>query len=115
MHELGIARSILGIALDAAQQGNAERVMSIGLRVGALAGVEQAALDLAFDVARRGTIAGDAELRVETVPLRCHCTTCDVDFDVDDRHGVALCPRCGAPSGDILAGLELEVSYIEVV
>ncbi|HKI56762.1 MAG TPA: hydrogenase maturation nickel metallochaperone HypA [Trueperaceae bacterium] len=115
MHELGIARSIVDIAVETARRGSARRVTCVGLRVGALAGVEEDALDLAFEVARRGTPAESADLRVETVALRCHCASCDVDFDVDDRHGIALCPVCRKPSGDIRAGMELEVSYVEVM
>lgn len=115
MHELGIARSVVDIALETARRGNARRVTRVGLRVGALAGVEREALDLAFDAARRGTPAESAELRVERVPLRCHCRACDLDFDVEDRYGIARCPRCARVSGDIRGGLELEVSYIEVM
>ncbi len=115
MHELSVARSVLDIALETARRGGARRVTRIGLRLGTLSGVDQDALDLAFEVARQGTPADAADLRVEAVPLRCHCASCDLDFDVDDRHGVAICPGCGQPSGDIRAGLELEVSYIEVM
>lgn len=115
MHELSVARNILDIALETARRGNARRVTRVGLRIGALAGVEPGALDSAFGIARRGTPAETADLLVEAVPLRCHCGPCDTDFDVDDRHGIARCPRCGRPSGDIRAGLELEVSYVEVM
>ncbi len=115
MHELGLARSIVDIAIEAARADGAERIARVGLRVGAFAGVEADALGPAFELARRGTPASDAVLDIEPVPLRCHCAGCDRDFGVDDVHGMALCPTCGAPSGDVLQGMELEVSYIEVV
>jgi len=115
MHELSVARNILDIALETARLGSARRVTCVGLRIGALAGVEADALGTAFDIARRGTPAEAADLVVEAVPLRCHCAGCDEDFDVDDRHGIARCPGCGRASGDIRAGLELEVSYVEVM
>lgn len=115
MHELSVARSILDIALETARRSSARRVTRVGLRLGALAGVEAEPLGSAFEAARQGTPAEAADLLVEPVPLRCHCAACDLDFDVDDRYGIARCPVCQAASGDIRAGLELEVSFIEVM
>lgn len=114
MHELGIARSIVDIAVQAARDDGARSVARIGVRIGAMAGVEASALDFAFDAARLGTTAADAVLEVESVPLVCHCRDCDLDFPVDNRYGVALCPACDLPSGDIRQGTELQVSYVEV-
>lgn len=115
MHEVGIARSIVDIAVQAALGDGASRVARVGVRVGAMAGVEAEALDFAFAVARQGTPAEGATLEVERVPLVCHCAGCDLDFEVDNRYGVALCPRCDVPSGDVRRGAELEVSFVEVI
>ncbi len=115
MHELSIARSVVDLAVQAASDDAAERILRVGVRVGAFSGVDAGALDSAFQVARLGTAAEAAALEIDTVPLVCHCEGCDVDFDVDDRHGVARCPRCGVPSGDIRSGMELEVSFVEVM
>ncbi len=115
MHELSIARSVVDLAVQAADDDRAERILRVGVRVGAFAGVDAGALDAAFSVARLGTPAAAAELEIEAVPLVCHCESCAVDFEVDDRHGIARCPRCGVTSGDIRSGMELEVSFVEVV
>lgn len=115
MHELGIARSIVDIAVQAAAEDGAQRIARIGVRIGAMAGVEAEALAFAFEAARLGTTAECAELEVERVPLVCHCRSCDLDFPVDNRYGVALCPRCDTPSGDVRQGTELNVSYVEVM
>ncbi len=115
MHEVGLARSIVDIAVEAATRDGAGRIARIGVRVGAMAGVEADALDFAFEVARRGTPAEGATLAIELVPLVCHCGACDLDFPVDNRYGIALCPSCDAPSGDIRQGSELDVSFVEVI
>lgn len=115
MHELSIARSVVDLAVNAARDDGAERIVRIGVRVGTFSGVDTAALDSAFQIARLGTRAETAELAVEPRPLVCHCGACRLDFTVDDAHGVARCPHCDRPSGDIRQGMELEVSFVEVM
>lgn len=115
MHELGLARNVVAIAEEHARAAGARSVRAIGLRVGALSGVDPEALRSAFELARLGTPLEDARLELETIPLACHCTDCGIGFTVQDRFGIALCPSCGRPSGDVRAGRELEVEYLEVV
>jgi hydrogenase nickel incorporation protein HypA/HybF len=115
MHELSIARTVVDLAVRAATDDRAERITRVGLRVGMFAGVDAGALDSAFAVARLGTLAETALLEIDSVPLVCHCAGCDIDFEVDDRHGIARCPRCSTVSGDVRHGMELEVSFVEVV
>lgn len=114
MHELSIARSVVDLAVRAASEDDAERILRVGVRLGDFSGVDAGALDAAFQVARLGTAAEAAALEIDSVPLVCHCNACDVDFEVDDRHGVARCPHCGVPSGEIRSGMELEVTFVEV-
>ncbi|MEJ2290270.1 MAG: hydrogenase maturation nickel metallochaperone HypA [Deinococcales bacterium] len=115
MHELSIARSVVDLAVQAATDDQAERITRVGLRVGTFAGVDTGALDSAFAIARLGTLAEEAELEIDSVALVCHCAACDIDFEVDDRYGIARCPRCATVSGVIRHGMELEVSFVEVV
>lgn len=115
MHELSVARSVIDLAVRAARDDHAERIVRIGVTVGAYSGVDAGALDSAFTVARLGTLAEEALLEIEPRALVCRCAGCRADFTVDGAHGVARCPRCDAISGDVREGMELEVRYIEVV
>lgn len=114
MHELALARSIVAIADAAARHGGAAAVRAVGVRVGAIAGVEPEALCFGFEVARAGTRLASARLELERVALACRCERCGVEFETADPHGVARCPECGVPSGRVLRGRELEVAWLEV-
>jgi hydrogenase nickel incorporation protein HypA/HybF len=113
VHELSIAQSIIDIAEDYARREGARAVKTIGLRVGALSGVVPEALELAFSVAKLGTLAEGAGLEVEHVPLIGYCAACEREYETDGPF--SLCPACGEPSAEIRRGEELDVLYLEVV
>jgi len=112
MHEVGIMQAALEQAIASAQADQATRIHVIRLRVGALSGVVPEALEFAFTVVRAGTMAAEAILEIESVPMRCWCPRCADEFTGDGLS--TLCPRCHSPSPDIRAGRELEVASLEV-
>lgn len=114
MHEVGLARQVLDIAEAAAKEQGAQSITKVGLRIGAMAGVVPDALSFAFEVARQGSMAEQAVLEVEYLPLVCYCESCQAVFEVEDRFGIALCPSCDEPSAEIRQGTEFTVSYLEV-
>jgi hydrogenase nickel incorporation protein HypA/HybF len=114
MHEFGIAVSMLDLAEDAARREGATRIDALHVEVGALAGVVPEALEFAFEGAKVGTMAEGARLVVTFLPAIAHCATCDASFDLDNRFGIAVCPRCEVPSGDLRQGRELALHHLEV-
>ncbi|HSV75081.1 MAG TPA: hydrogenase maturation nickel metallochaperone HypA [Chthonomonadales bacterium] len=112
MHEFSLMQSALEMAVDRASQHGAERIERLTMRIGDLSGVVPEALQFAFEVLRDGTCAATAALAIERVPVRCHCSECDASFEPDGL--VYVCPRCGAASGDIRSGREMELAWIEV-
>lgn len=115
VHELSIAMNIVEIAEEHARADGANKVTLVALRVGTLSGVDTAALETAFTVAREGTMLAEAELDIERATPRFGCPECSVEFESDDPHGTASCPRCGAPGHLSEVGTELDVRYLEVV
>lgn len=115
MHELSLVQSILEIAQDYARREGAVAIQTVTLRVGALSGVEPEALEFAFETARVGTLAEEARLEVEWVPLAAYCEGCSKKFAVDNPFGIALCPDCGQVSAEICQGEELQVAYLDVI
>ena len=112
MHEVGLMQGALELAEEQARLRGATRIHRITLRVGRLAGVEPEALAFAFDVVTAGTLAEGATLAVDPVPVICFCAACGREFAPADF--VFACPTCGALSGEVRSGRELELLSLEV-
>jgi hydrogenase nickel incorporation protein HypA/HybF len=61
MHELGLIQEVLDVVSD---ESRGARVRRIVLEVGSLAAVLPEALRFAFELAREGTVAEEAELEI---------------------------------------------------
>jgi hydrogenase nickel incorporation protein HypA/HybF len=112
MHEVGLMENALAIALDLAIREQATRIHQIALRVGDLSGVEPDALRFAFDVVTQGTIAEEAQLKIESCPTLCYCDRCQAKFQPLEMG--YECPICQTWSTSILQGKELELASLEV-
>ena len=113
MHELSIALSLVDAAEQSAVAAGAQGVRRVNIRVGALSGVVAEALLFAYDVAAEGTLLEGSELVIEEVPVTVYCAGCDAETAVPAPMHLR-CPRCDAPTGDIRAGRELEITTLEV-
>ena len=109
MHELAIADAIVTIA--SAHAGE-RRVTKVFVRVGHLRQVVPSALEFAFELVARGTVAEGAELEVEHVPATARCTACAAATELTDF--LAACARCGSMDLEVLGGDELVVDALEL-
>jgi hydrogenase nickel incorporation protein HypA/HybF len=112
MHEVGLMEQALQAAQEAAGRAGASRIHRLILHVGAISGVEPEALRLAFAALAPGTAAAEAQLTIVVVPVACKCPSCEMKFTPTDI--VYLCPSCGALSGDVVHGRDLELDSVEV-
>lgn len=113
VHELSIALGLLDDVAEAARAEGAERVCSVHVRIGALAGVVPEALRFSWDVACADSIAAGSELRVEEIPLVLFCEHCEQDVWPPPFTGF-ICPKCGGSAPRIVHGRELEIVGMEV-
>lgn len=112
MHEVGIIQNALELAENAGRSSGARQIHRLRLRVGALTGVVPEALHFAFEAVREGTMAAEAKMEVESVPVRCWCSNCHSEFRSEDS--LCECPRCGSFSSELQGGLELELTSMEI-
>jgi hydrogenase nickel incorporation protein HypA/HybF len=112
MHELSIASAILDTVRKEKEKRPGVRVSKVGVRIGALSGVEPEALSFGFGALVQGTDLDPLALVIESVPWRQRCPECDLTFEVTDE-GLA-CPRCSRPETQFAAGDELDLAYLEV-
>ncbi len=112
MHEVGIMQNTLDLALQQAKASGAARIHALRMRVGVMTGVVPEALSFAFEVLRQGTIASEARLEVESVPLTCWCARCQAEFSCEDF--ISQCPQCRQMSAEMRKGRELELVSLEI-
>jgi hydrogenase nickel incorporation protein HypA/HybF len=111
MHELSIAIRVIDLATGHLQAAGGGRVAVIRLRVGLLSGVAPEALRSALALAAEGTPLEAAAVEVEEVPVRIWCPACRREVELPGLVPLA-CPECGARSGDVRAGDELELASL---
>lgn len=112
MHEISVAQSIINIAEANARRQNSNWIQTVKIRLGEFTTIVPDALEFAFEVARRGTLAQEATLEIEFVPMVTRCVLCGAVND-PVRQICLLCPQCGLPL-EIVSGEELQLEYIEV-
>jgi len=113
MHELSIAMEILDIVEKEAMDHGADRVNSVHLRIGDLAGVEIDSLTFCFETIRgEKDLTRDARLIIDRIPVRIQCRPCDSEFAGDGF--MVRCPSCEGLDTELLQGDELAVAEIEV-
>ncbi len=113
MHEASLAYSILETVTGQCQASNFSRILEVRLRIGQASGVQPDSLKFAFDICKQNTLAHEAELLFETVPLGGKCNACGLDFEAEG--GVIFsCPHCRSSNFSITRGFETEILDMEV-
>jgi hydrogenase nickel incorporation protein HypA/HybF len=114
MHEASIALSIIDIVQAKCMEEGCSSVDSIRLRIGRAAGILPEALVFAFDASKDTTVAKNAQLVIETVPVGGICKDCKKTFEAPEGVQYVLsCPHCGSTSYEITQGREMEIIDME--
>lgn len=113
MHEASIALSILDIAEEHCRKAGYSTIQSIAVDIGSASGVLPDALAMAFDIVKTDTIARNASLIINEIPLGGRCMECSRDFTTEEAF-LLKCPNCGGRDFKLTSGRELEVKGIEV-
>ena len=113
MHERSLARRLLAEVEAICRSRQAHRVAQVRVEVGPLTGVEPSQLLTAFAELAVGSLAHEANLEIDWVPLSARCRQCAATFSSAD---VALvCPSCGGRRAALLTGDRLILSSVDLV
>ncbi|MGB5305023.1 MAG: hydrogenase maturation nickel metallochaperone HypA [Gammaproteobacteria bacterium] len=112
MHELSICQALMTQVEAVAREHGATRVTTIKLHIGPLAGVEPRLLEQAFTIASAGTVAAEAILTLEQLPLRVSCTECGAVTDALPNR--LVCGHCGDWRTRLVSGDELQLTRVEL-
>jgi hydrogenase nickel incorporation protein HypA/HybF len=113
VHEASIALSIIEAVEKECTAAGCTRVEAIEVNVGGASGVFPEALSAAFEVVREGTLASEASLVVNYIPLGGSCRGCGQEFDTREQF-ILQCPLCGGKDFALTRGRELDLVSIEV-
>jgi hydrogenase nickel incorporation protein HypA/HybF len=112
MHELSIALSIIELVENEARIANSETITEVHLEVGQLAGVDLEALEFSLNMARQRTMMNHAVIRIDKIPGKAICKSCNFEFGTDALYSV--CPGCNDGNTVLLSGMELKVKSLLV-
>lgn len=113
MHEMSIVEGVRRVIEEAGRAQGFARVTKVRLEIGRMAGVERAALEFAFDVVMRGSLAEGAELQILDIAGQATCFDCGKDVEIE--HRLDTCPECGGARLLVRGGDELRIKDLEVL
>jgi hydrogenase nickel incorporation protein HypA/HybF len=113
VHELSIAMSILEMAEDEAERRGGVRIDAIYLKLGALSGVVEDALQSSYEIASYGSALNGSRLLIENVPVTVYCPNCCMERQLKTIQNFS-CPDCGVLTPQVVHGRELEVTALEI-
>ncbi len=109
MHELSIARSLLGLVRDNVPDG--ALVKSVLVCVGPLQAIEPDAMQFAWHAATDDTEFDGAELSLTLLPWELHCLECGRNWSSENWSDPCTCGSCRV---DPVGGDELTLISIDV-
>lgn len=112
MHEMSLCEGVLQVMRDQASSVGFNRVKTVWLEIGDLAGVDAEAMRFGFDVVVKGSVADGAALEIINLPGRAWCMTCGYEVGVSQRFDP--CPDCGGYQLQVTGGDELRIKELEV-
>lgn len=113
MHELSVCLALMNQVNRIAGEHGARRVDRIVLQIGPLSGVESALVRNAFPLAAAGTVAEEADLVIEDLPVRVECTSCGAQSEAAPNR--LLCGSCGDYRTRVVSGEEMTLASLELV
>jgi hydrogenase nickel incorporation protein HypA/HybF len=108
MHELAITESILNQSIAEARKQSAVAINVIKLKIGEGMSIVPECMQFYFETIREGTLAANAKLEIETVPVKIVCPKCRAEIK-------DLNPTCKCQAGaEIVSGQDLSIEYIDI-
>ena len=111
MHEIKIAEDLSLIVLETAKSENLRKVTRVNISFGQMVQIVPDIFRFAFSETVRNSIAEDAEVSIEIVPVKMKCMNCGNDFHVTENR--FACSNCDSTDLSIIQGKELFIKSIE--
>jgi hydrogenase nickel incorporation protein HypA/HybF len=113
MHEFAVCQDMLQQIESIATKEQASAVDIVTVRIGPLSGIEAHLLSQAFPLAAAGTVAEEAELVIEALPIKVKCQQCGAETEAKPNR--LICGQCGDYHTQLLSGDEMLLASLELV
>lgn len=111
MHELSVCIALLEQVERVAQERASAEVAQIVIKLGPLSGIEPQLLRRSYPIAAKGTVAENADLRIDTTEVVVQCTQCNCQSVAAPNR--LLCGECGDFRTRIVSGDEMILQSVE--
>lgn len=111
MHEIRIAEDLAAIVLETAFREGLSEVTSVNVSFGQLVQIVPDIFKFAFSEAVRGTIAANAAVAIEILPVKLKCSVCGSESELTGN--LFACQKCSSTDLEILQGREVFIKTIE--
>lgn len=113
MHELSIVMSIVDTVEEQVKKHSAKAVERIDLEIGNLAGVDEHALEFAWEEGVKNTLLEKATYSINKIKGWARCSNCDCEFEMKELFDP--CPLCGEHLINIVRGKEMKIQSITLL
>lgn len=113
VHEISIALNLVEALTERAETEHVAKIEAVHIQLGKLSGVVEDALQFAWELATKDTVAEGSTLVVERVPLVVFCERCESERTIRGDP-ILVCPECATPAPAIVRGRELQLVAMEV-
>lgn len=110
MHEIGVAENLCSIILETARKAQLSKVTRVSISFGQLVQIVPDIFRFAFSETVRNSVAEDAEVDIEIIPVKMICKECGCDFQPVESFS---CQNCRSTDLDLINGKELFIKSIE--
>lgn len=93
-------------------ENRATAVHRIKVQIGPLSGVEPQLLQQAFPIAVAGSLAAEAVLEIELLPIRVRCRQCGMESEASANK--LICGECGHWQTQLISGDEMLLTSLEL-
>lgn len=111
MHELSVCIALVNQVERIAKDKAGSTVARVVIKLGPLSGIEPQLLLNSYPLAASGTLAENADLKIDTVEVVVRCTQCDCETPAAPNR--LLCGECGDFRTRIVSGDEMILQSVE--
>lgn len=121
MHEMGVTQAMLNMALEHA---NGRRITDVYLQAGRMSAIVPESVEVFFEYLSKGTLAEEARLHFEILPVEMTCVDCGRGLDLSEwiaerpqvimQRAFARGCECGSKALRVTGGVSFGLISIDV-